>query len=282
MALKKSGMTAPEVATAPVAEAPVANEAQVGAPAVDTGKASDKAERKAVAKQFRAAGKALAAEEDAAGVVKGAWRDKVQFLYPLGNPASKATGTKNKQQYETIEIVGYKFKALDAITVPVVDRTGIPKKNVMGFNSYEEVQVAAGQEFVLTIAELALMIQKVEYNGMFTGGGVSVEVGCTISRSQGTQYAPRVLLKMTETGENTTSMKESVQPVATRKQGTPADSTSIKDFEVLPEYADKFGYIYAPVVSSGRSSQEYKKREVGENAAEIAAALRAFQMKAQQ
>lgn len=268
------------VPVAPVAPVEVQADVATVSEPVNSGNTKNTDERTAVAKSLRAAGQELVKQEKAAGVdvVKGSKRGAVRFIQALGNPASPVKGTKGTESYDSIEIVGYEVEVLEDIEVPVHSRVGITKKNVMAFSDETMVVAPAGSKVILSISEVGRMITRLEFDGMFTGGGVSVEVGMTVSKSQGTQYTPRVLLKKVLTETDTATIKESVKAVAVRNPSSTGNS--IKDFTILPEYEEKFGYIFKPVESAGRTSTGAKKREVGENAAEIAAALRAYYNKA--
>lgn len=240
-------------------------------------------QKKAAVKEFREAGLALAKEEDANGVVKGQDSNKVAYVIALGNPARMGTRTEGKKEnIAVMEIVGWKFKALAPIQVPVCKREGIPKTDSMGYSSIEWVEVAEGQEFTLSPAELSEMIILEQYNGIFTGDEKNqVQMHITMPKVGKNKYAPNISLTKIRIDENTKPLKADVIPVATLNEGASKDSKSLKDYTVLPEYAEKFGYIFeeAPKGSTRVAGQ---KRKPGENAGELAAAMRAFKMKQRQ
>lgn len=237
----------------------------------------------AAVKAFREAGETLAMEEDANGVEKGAGQADVAYVIALGNPTSWGTRTEGKtEKIPTMNIVGWKFRALKDIKVPVCKREGIPKNDTMGYSSIEWVNAAAGSEFTLSPAELGEMISLEQYNGMFTGDPENVvELHVTMPKVGKGRYAPSVSLKRVKTSENTKPLKADIVPVATLNEGADKKSTSIKDYTVLPEYAEKFGYIFEPVERTGRGSSGSTARKPGENAAELAAALRAYKSRQQ-
>lgn len=235
---------------------------------------------------FKNEGLKLMKEEAATGeaAVAGSMSDKVAFLFPLGNPTKVGTRTeKGQSEIPTIEIIGYMLKALADIEVPVIDRTDLAKVNVMGAKSVTWVPVKKNSNFILTRAELGEMITKIEYNGMFTGDPKNiVELQVTISKVAGNNYAPLTILKKTQIpGVEVAPIKQNIVPVAVKKDG--AEGNGIKDYTVLPEYAEKFGYLFEEVRSAGRASgpREYQKRAQGQSAAELAAAMRAFQKNTQ-
>ena len=198
-------------------------------------------------------------------------------MYALGNPAKYGTRTeKGVSDIKTMDVVGYAFKAIEDVLVPVCQRVGINKSDVMGYSSIDWVEVKAGQEFNLSKAELGEMITQNIYNGMFTGDPDNkVELAITFSAAAGNTYAPQCILKkVIEEGKDSKPVKANIIPVATKKEGT--SGKSVRDFEVLPEYKEKFGYIFEEVQSGGRSGSGSQKREVGQSAAELAAAFRAF------
>lgn len=278
MALKKSS----ELAQAPQVQAPQNTQAPE-APQAPQVPEAEKVRTKDVDKKkfyadFKNQGIELMKAEKEQGVVYGAMSDKVAYLYALGNPANEGTRSeKGTTDIPVVEVVGYKLKALADIQVPVINREGIAKCDIMGYKEVKWVPVKAGQEFDLTRGELGLMIQLPEYNGMFSGDPNNiVEVQVTVSKAAGNAYVPLSVLKKTYIDENTTPIKANIANIAVKKAG--ATGKSIKDFEVLPDYAEKYGYIYEEVRSAGRASGErsYSKRERGQTAAELAAALRAY------
>lgn len=246
-----------------------------------SGRLKDMAKVAAV-KEFRQAGLALAQEEDASGVEKGQSSSKVAFVVALGNPAKMGTRTEGKKEgIEVMEIVGWKFRAVEAVKAPVCKRENIAKSDTMGYSSIEWIDVPAGGEFTLTPAELSEMIALEEYNGLFTGDPENqVELHVTMPKVGQNKYAPNVTLKKIKISEDTRPIKAVVDPVATLNPGAPEGSKSIKDYTVLPEYAEKFGYIYEEAVRTGKGgSTAGQKRKPGENAGELAAALRAYKMR---
>lgn len=238
-------------------------------------------EKVAAVKEFRAAGLALAKEEDASGVEKGQSSAKVAFVVALGNPAKMGTRTEgNKDGIAVMDIVGWKFRAVEAIKVPVCGREGILKNNTMGYSSIEWVDVPAGGEFTLTPAELSEMISLEEYNGVFTGDPENqVQLHVTMPKVGKNHYEPKVTLTKIRLTEDTKPIKATVEPVATLNAGALEGSKSIKDYTVLPEYAEKFGYIYEEVAKTGGTGRTQQARKPGENAGELAAALRAYKMR---
>lgn len=282
MALKKSGLT-PVTPVTEVEEtqdvAGTATDAQTTPDAEVKTRVKD-SNRSKYYENFKKQGKLLREEEKKQGLleVEGSMSDKVKFLFPLGNPAKVGTRTeKGVEGIDAIEVVGYEFEALADLEVPVIDRTGIPKNNIMGYKDVKWVTVKAGEKFQLTRAELGLMIPDVKYAGVFSGNPENiVELQITVSKASGGSYQPLTVLKTRIIDENTKPIKANIVPVALKKEGT--KGTSIKDFEVIDIYKEKFGYIFEEVQSLGRSSRAPgEKVKPGQTAAELAAAMRAFQ-----
>lgn len=280
-------------------------EPQVQEPVVDEGNAQGGAEKQpkltksgrvrdeakiAFTKGVKEAGKALKDEEDKEGLVKGEGRENIGFVTCLGNPQNMGTRTENGEEGIPVpEVVGFKLKALADIKVPVTERVNIPKNNPMGYSSIEWVDVKAGTEFDVNTAELAELLKLPEYDGMFTGHAiedqygtpVEAEIHMTTSKTGGT-YRVNVSLKRVKYADDRKykPLKAMYVEIATPKEGASKDSKSISDWQVKPEYAEKFGYLYekAPARVGGGSTKA--PRKPGENAAELAAALRAMTNKA--
>lgn len=253
-----------------------------GAPSAEVKKRTKDRAKAAFYKDFKQQGVALLEAEKETGEAEkaGSMSDKVAFLHPLGNPTKVGTRTeKGRSEIPTIEIIGYAFKALANVQVPVIDRVGIPKINPMGYNNINWVPVKKGETFILTRAELGEMVMQVEYAGAFTGDPENqVELTVTVSKVAGNAYAPLTILKKVIIDENTSPIKANIVPVAVKKEG--ATGNGIKDYTVLPEYDEKFGYLFEEVKSVGRArGSAYQKREKGQSAAELAAAMRAFRRK---
>lgn len=273
MSLVKKGLN-----TAPVAEeAVVEDESSQVENVLTEGKTKKKdAAKAAYYEALKKDGIEQLKKDTEAKVALGAKSDKVSYLHALGNPAKEGTRTeKGKKGIPTIEVVGYKLRAEADIQVPVIDRTNLPKCDVMGANTVTWVPVKKGQEFIISRGELGEMITLEEYNGTFTGDAENiVELQITISKAAGNTYAPLTILKKSTIGNEGAPIKAHIVPIANRKPGT--NGKSISDFEVLPEYAEKFGYIFAEVKSEGRAPRTYEKRNQGQSAAELAAAMRAY------
>lgn len=283
MALKKPNLN-PVADVKPEVAAPQVPEELAGAPAADVKRKTKNKAKATFYRDFKRQGTELLKEEAESGIGEQAasMSDKIAFLYPLGNPTKVGTRTeKGKSEIPTIEVIGYAFKALANVEVPVIDREGLPKSNVMGYNSISWAKVKKGETFILTRAELGEMIMQVQYAGTFTGDPENqVELAITVSKVAGNAYMPLTTLKKVIIDENTSPLKANITPVAVKKEG--AKGNGIKDYNVLPEYDEKFGYIFKEVVSAGRAGGGgYKKKERGQTAAELAAAMRAFRRKSE-
>ena len=132
--------------------------------------ASPKAE--AGAKEVAAA-TATAAEVD--NGILGSMSDKIEFIAPLGDPSHPdTTKDENGNTKTTPYIVGYRFKALEDMTVPECGLGDDAKKNLMSYKDKNGTkQVKKGQEFDLTRFETGMLLAPPEFNGRVTGGGKS-------------------------------------------------------------------------------------------------------------
>ena len=192
--------------------------------------------------------------------VEGSKSDMVAFVAALGNPARKQDRVEGNKSIPCYEVVGYKFKALEDMTVPF-----IPLKSADPFNVGEESerQVKAGETFHLTIYETAMLISKIEYAGKFSGEGDAVVLSAKSSKNRPTPLP--ILKKAASSG----SIKSNIELVADMQgdanggKGTPI---------VKEEYKEKFAVIFArkKVDKEG----VVKQQRTGEAAADLAAAFR--------
>lgn len=108
-------------------------------------------------------------------------RDKLEFVAPIGDPSSiditkvqkKVPGTNKVEEKEIRKpkIVGYMFKALEAMKIPDCGTTARFKTNRMDFEKpWNWKDVPAGTEFQTTPYEMGLLLSQPEFNGQCTGG----------------------------------------------------------------------------------------------------------------
>lgn len=281
---KNQSTVEPQVVEEPAVETTNAN-AGAGQKLTKSGRVKDM-DKVAFTKNLREIGRNLKDEEDKEGLVKGEGRPNIGFVTCLGNPQKVGTRTeKGVSDIPVSEIIGFKLQAMADIKVPVTKREGIPKNNPMGYSSIEWVAVKAGTQFDVNPAELAELLKLPEYDGMFTGHAIQDEYGTDVeveihmtTTKTGNTYRPNVSLKRVvySDGKEYKPVKAIVEDVANLKEGADKGSKKIEDWQIKPEYAEKFGYLYekAPARVGGGSTKA--PRKVGENASELAAALRAM------
>lgn len=235
---------------APATPAPAANK---------TAAAGDKTEA------FKAHGAAIRAQMTKdQQAVEGSKSDKVAFVCALGDPARKQARVENKASIPSYVVVGYKFKALEDMTVPYAPlKQGW--KTILDVEEATEKQVAAGQEFHLNIVETAMLISRVEYAGRFSGEGTQVALSVKTSNDR---EEPLPILTKVGAG----SIKENMELIADMIGGDGADKRGTP--QVKPEYADTFGALYNRRTLTKKSAGASKK--AGESQANIAAAFRAY------
>ena len=223
--------------------------------------------RKAGHQDFKARGESIGAkmsEEEKAreGVKRGA----IAFVCALGNPKQRQDRVAAGKNVVCWKPVGYKFKALEDITVPVIPL----KENYqtlidVAIENATEVPVKAGEEFVCNLREYGALISRTEYNGIFNGEGKEVYLGVTFS---GSRQDPYPILKAKDG-----SIKANMELVADEEDITGADGSTIKKYTVKPEYAEKFGVLFKARSASRTGRGTAKTSEQGVAASCIARAL---------
>ena len=252
-------VTAPQAGVAPQVEAPEATTTANAEP-IKKGKKDSKAEA------FKAEGaKIRDAESDDVKAAEGSKSDKVAFVCALGDPNKKQPRVANKKDVDSYVVVGYKFKALEDMMVPVAPlKAGF--KNLIDTEAPTERQVKAGEMISLNLVETGLFISRNEFAGIFTGEGEAVFVTAKFSDERGDEPLP-VLRKM-----NPGSIKENMDLVADMV-GVTADSKGTP--KVKPEYADIFGVLYQ-ARKAQRGTGTPKEKVQGESYKSMAAAFRSF------
>jgi hypothetical protein len=216
--------------------------------------------------EFKAQGASIRAKKTEADLqAEGAHSGDVQFVIALGNPARVIKRTEKGEKIGSMECVGYRFKALKPVTVPKVKLLADAKNNPMLFDpeTVEYVEVAEGQEFDLLLPELGQMISDPKYAGTFNGGGDTVQLHVTISASR--NYVPLSVLKRPGT-----VLKDHMLPVGEKKLVDGKERWC-----ALPEFEEKFGYLYK-VVQTNRGTGSSKSKNTGEATKDLAAALRNY------
>lgn len=193
--------------------------------------------------------------------LEGSKSDKVAFVCALGDPNKKQARVEGKQSIDSYAVVGYKFKALEDMTVPFA-----PIKE--GFKSLTDVEpatekpVKAGEVFALNLVETAQLISRIEYAGKFCGEDEVVVLSVKASKSR-----EELLPILSKQGAG--SIKSNMELIA-EMQGVTADSKGTP--VIKPEFADSFGKLY--VKKTAKRGTGTKDRKAGEGQANIAAAFR--------
>lgn len=193
--------------------------------------------------------------------LEGSKSDKVAFVCALGDPNKKQARVEGKQSIDSYAVVGYKFKALEDMTVPFA-----PIKE--GFKSLTDVEpatekaVKAGEVFALNLVETAQLISRIEYAGKFCGEDDVVVLSVKASKSR-EELLP-ILSK-----QGTGSIKSNMELIA-EMQGATADSKGTP--VIKPEFAESFSNLYVKKVAKRGTGTKDKK--AGEGQANIAAAFR--------
>lgn len=236
--------------------------------ATDDAKKNSESQKKG--NEFKESGLAARnAMSDDEKALEGSKRDKVAFVCALGNPMKKQVRVQDGQGKPSYEVVGYKFKLAESMSVP---NAPIKKdfKSLVDVEGITEVQAPAG-EIVLNLVETGAFISKLEFAGQFTGGEKPVSITAKMSRNR---TEPLPTLRLTDPkGSIKVGMDEIATVVgadAEGKGGTP---------QIKPEYAEKFSVLYEKR-SAGRKKGGSAKSK-GETSANIAAAFRQLYAKKQ-
>lgn len=234
-------------------------------PKADSGRTDKHAKFKAHGESI---GAAMTAEEKAK---EGSMRSAVAFVCALGNPKQKQDRVEKGKSVPCYKPVGYKFKALQDIMVPVIPL----KENYqtlidVAIENATEVPVKAGETFVCNLREYGALISKTEYNGIFNGEDKEVFLGVTFS---GSREEPYPILK-----SSVGSVKETMELVATVEEIKGADGAVTKKYTVKPEYEEKFGVLFK-ARSTSRVGGSAKASEAGVAASNLARALQDYYTK---
>lgn len=233
-----------------------------GGEAVATAPVVDKKAGNSKTDAFKQQGAALRAQmTDDQKALEGSKSEKVAFVCALGDPNKKQARVEAKQSIDSYAVVGYKFKALEDMTVPFAPLKA-DWKSIIDVEAPTERQVKAGEVFALNLVETAQLISRIEYAGKFSGEDNVVVLSAKSSKDR-TEPLP-VLTK-----QGAGSIKVGMELIAEMQgagegvKGTPV----IKD-----EFKDTLGNLYAKkrIVKGSKSAN----RKAGEGQADIAAAFR--------
>lgn len=255
--MKEAGIKAPTKAVTPKATTPVT------APRPEVKGSQSAAQAKSEA--FKARGHALREnmteeQKNAEGSKSGA----VAFVACLGNPAvNKSRKTVDKGYINASQVVGYKFKALEAIEVPVAPLKA-ECKDILDVEPTGTMRaVAAGEEFNLNIVESAMLLAGTLFGGEVTGNGQRVFLSPVSSQ---TRKDPSPCLKK-EGG----SIKEVTIEIADMIGQVDGKGGTAK---VKPEYEDAFGCLFRARKST--RGKGVSAKAAGESVKDTAAAFRAL------
>lgn len=217
---------------------------------------------------FKAKGRAIRAQmTDDQKQAEGSKSDKVAFVCALGDPARKQARVENKTSIPSYVVVGYKFKALEDMTVPQANLKKQGRKNLLDTEEPTERQVKAGQEFHLNLVETAMLISRVEYAGRFSGEGVQVALSVKTAQDR---EEPLPILNKIGAG----SIKENMELIADMIGGDGTDKNRGTP-KCKAEYEETFGALY--IRSTATKGGSMARQQVsGEGQKDIAAAFRAY------
>lgn len=211
---------------------------------------------------FKAQGAAIRAQmSEDQKAIEGSKSEKVAFVCALGDPNKKQARVEGKQSIDSYSVVGYKFKALEDMTVPFAPLKA-DWRSIIDVEAATERTVKAGEVFALNLVETAQLISRIEYAGKFSGEDDVVVISAKSSKDR---QDPLPILSKQGTG----SIKANMELIA-EMQGATADSKGtpvIKD-----EFKDTLGNLYAKKRVSKATGTKAKK--AGEGQADIAAAFR--------
>ena len=201
---------------------------------------------------------------------EGSKSDKIAFVACLGNPA-RSQSRKVEGRYDpSYQVVGYKFRALEDVNVPVAPFKEGCKDILEVVKSDATRPVKAGEEFDLNVMETAFLICRPEYAGSFNGEGRGVFISPTISA---TRQDPAPCMKATEG-----SIKENMILVAEMVDQTP-DGKGGRAI-VKPEY-EAFAELFKARSTRRSGGASAASKAKGESVKNTAAAFRElFGMKA--
>ena len=155
--------------------------------------AGDKKQKSAAFEQFKNMG--ISAREqytDEQKAVECSKSDTIQFVIALGHPGKPQKRVQGGQAMASFQVVGYMFKALEDVSVPVAKQIE-GAKSVMDCEIVGTKEIKAGETFQLTLFETGCFISRIEYGGHFTGGGDEVILHATVSQTH--EGRPLTVLK---------------------------------------------------------------------------------------
>lgn len=189
----------------------------------------------------------------------GANKADVEFKACLVDPTKKQAA-KTTEAVSPNTVVGYRFKALKDIEVPVLPFKTQAKSLVDTLDAKTEKTfktVKANEEFDLNLVETGIMITQTGYNGQFTGGGKTVTIQAKFAKDRADAMP---VLKLADG-----SIKSQQIETSTKENGKVV---------CLPEFQEKFGAYYAGRTAGRKGKGTASQKKTGENTSIIAAAFR--------
>lgn len=218
-----------------------------------------KTETQSLYEEFKEKGRAIrdakSAEEKA---LEGSKSDKVVYVAALADPSSSQYRKANNENIASYKVVGYRFKALEDMEVPV-SKLKVGFKNELDTEPITTRTIKAGEEFDLNRLETGYLMGRNEYAGKFTGDGTTVNLFVRYAKDR---QEPLPTLKLNDKG----SVKEKLIFVAENI----GDETK-KNWKVKDEFAGMFDVLYMKKSTGKPGSGSAKKN--AESAADIAAAF---------
>ena len=141
--------------------------------------------------------------------IVGSLSDSIELMATLGDPSRVKEIERNGKKIQSMEIVGYEFKAYKDITVPDVDAGPfLHRKDLMAYT--EETKnntrkIKKGETFCMTLFETAKLLTSLEFNNTVGKKNVftlafmkDVRKGVNVIREDGTKVLPKASLKATK------------------------------------------------------------------------------------
>lgn len=199
---------------------------------------------------------------------EGSKSDTLEFVTCLCDPSRKTNRRKNKQDISSYEIVGFKFRALEAMQVPSCPLKP-DYKTIFDGGERTYYQVEANTEFSLNLYETGLLLSRPEFAGAIKGYGREVRLGMKVTSDR---PEPRPCLAMDKKGD--TTIKDYQQFIS---EATPTP-TGGKVWKVKDEFADIFGVIVNRKATASRTKKNDGAKPTP-SSYDIAAAFRCYDSK---
>ena len=161
--------------------------------------------------------------------LEGSQTGIIQFINAVGNPAVKQSRREQQKTLHSYQVVGYTFKALEEVDVPLMPFSTCPD-DLLDVEPQGYRHIAKDEEFTLNLMETLIFITEPRFGGQFDGNGVIVRLQAKWAKSK--KKPLPTLNKLKTQG----SVKENMQFVGTKQDD---GSYVVKD-----EYKLNFGNLY--------------------------------------